>query len=162
MFLDNVEFEGGEDVDLYNQMGPGYAQFFKVFCFVLFMCFFPLAITGILNAVRNKNGHNCKTVEEINKIEISFKTHKGYQRGYLDRLFEETFHSPSHYSKEFKLVSSDLGLSRNDDKLNVRKGEIKTSHQLSVLKKKNFLKSEGKIQFISSKPKKLFFLVCFF
>ena len=134
MPLGNQQFNIDDDIEKFNKVAPGYTQFFKVFYFVLFMCAFPLALTGIFNIVLNRGGHNCKTAEEINKVEKgleNLKNHKGYLNS-LDYLIDEVpgplFRSHGHE------LSSDLGLPLGDKKTRIEK-----------LRKKSLLKSKGNI-----------------
>ena len=73
MFLDNEQFDIADSVQLFNQMGPGYAQFFSVFKFVLIICVLPLMVTAVLAAIRNFGGKNCLTIDELFQIEGEFE-----------------------------------------------------------------------------------------
>ena len=130
MYLDNEMFSPFLDpLDLFNQMGPGYAQFFKFYCFILVMCAFPLMITAGLNAARNWGGTNCKTIEELKKIEQSLeeynlpKNHKRFGEIAPDRSF-----SAFQFSDHRSAVIGASGSSGSQfAQINGRKGYRKAS-----------------------------------
>ena len=85
MFLDNRKYGICESPNNFSQMGPGYAQFFRVFFFTILICIFPLSITGALNTFRNLTGDDCKTLRELRRMEKNIdnlKLPQGYKQYY--------------------------------------------------------------------------------
>ena len=57
-------------------MGPGYSQFFRIFCFLMVICIFPLSITGTLLTIRNLKGSDCFTLDDVKDLEKEFSRAK--------------------------------------------------------------------------------------
>ena len=107
MFLDNRNYGICETTNNFSQMGSGYAQFFRVFCFLIFICIFPLAITGALNTFRNLTGDDCYTIEKVKELEDSITLPKEYQS------FISTFESKKKLRRILEFGETDNDVMEN-------------------------------------------------
>ena len=127
MFLDNHLYPLEASTYSYGEMGPGYVQFFRVFCLIILICVFPLIVTGTLNTARNLSGNHYKTLKELKKIEGDLehlKLPKTYQQYYRDVKAAKNHKSIfpiADFSSQTKRLNSRLhrkASSQNDSNLN--------------------------------------------
>lgn len=68
MFLDNKPYSLCQNSSDFAEMGPGYAQFFRVSIFLMIFCVFPLMFTSTFEILRNWYGDDCIEREQLAEL----------------------------------------------------------------------------------------------
>ena len=117
MFIDNRKYGLFESSNNFSQMGPGYAQFFRLFCFLIVICLFPLSITGAMSTIRNLNGSDCFPIEKMKDLEKEFEKAKVKKEQLKTRR--------EHVERSLELVASHADPQTASNLKNLQKKSVK-------------------------------------